>query len=163
MGTFSKSLAPSICLSYLVLPPKLMLRWLAPHGMMHTQVPWYTQRILAEFMREDLWYAHLRRLQTIYRRKHDALVDALNRHMGDRVDCLQQDVGLHVLVRTKDPRSAEELVALAAANGVRVYPTAHTWVEGAPTEWDYVLVGYSAIPLEAIDEGVRHLAEAWFA
>jgi len=164
MGTFSKSLAPSFCLTYTVLPPALMLRWLQrPEGLMHTQVPWHTQYTLAEFMRQDLWYAHLRRLQTAYRRKHDALVSAIERHLGDRVEYLQQETGLHVLVRTTDGRPEAELIELAAQAGVRVYPTSQDWIAGKPDGWNYVLVGYSAIPLDKIEPGIQALAQAWFS
>ena len=162
MGTFSKSLAPSFCITYIVLPPQLMLRWLRPGGLLHTQVPWQTQCTLAEFMRQDLWYAHLRRLQTTYRRKHDAIIDAIGRHLGDKVGFLQEETGLHVLVRPKDGRAEGELIGSAARQGVRVYPTSQDWVAGKPDCWNYVLVGYSAIPLAKIEPGIRALARAWF-
>ena len=162
MGTFSKSLAPSLCLTYIVLPPRLMMRWLLPGGLMHAQVPWQTQYTLAEFMRGDYWYAHLRRLQTVYRRKHDAIIEAIERHLGDRVEYLQQETGLHVLVRPKDSRVEAELIRLAAASGIRVYPTSQDWIADKPDSWNYVLVGYSAIPFDDIDPGIRTLAKAWF-
>ena len=163
MGTFSKSLAPSFCLTYMVLPPELMLRWLRPSGLLHTQVPWQTQYALAEFMRGDYWYAHLRRLQTLYRRKHEAIIGAIAAHLGNRVEFLRQETGLHVLVRTCDGRSEEELIRLAAEAGVRVYPTSQDWITGKPDSWNYVLIGYSAIPANQIEPGIQALARAWFA
>jgi GntR family transcriptional regulator/MocR family aminotransferase len=162
MGTFSKSLAPSFCLTYIVLPPRLMLRWLRPDGLMHPQVPWHTQYTLAEFMKDDCWYAHLRRLQTAYRRKHDAVIAAIERYFGDRVEYLQQETGLHVLLRTRDERGERELIESAAAAGVRVYPTSQDWNGRVGEGWDYLLVGYSAIPADNIDAGIRALARAWF-
>lgn len=162
MGTFSKSLAPSFCLTYIVLPPQLMLRWLRPESLLHSQVPWHSQYTLAEFMRADFWYGHLRRLQTLYRRKHDAVITAIEKHLGDSVEYLQQETGLHFLVRTKDARGEKELIELAAAAGVCIYPTSQDWIGGAPESWDYVLLGYSAIPYEHIDKGIAALAKAWF-
>lgn len=161
IGTFSKSLAPSFCLTYLVLPPQLMLRWRHPQTLMHTQVPWQTQMTLATFMEQDHWYAHLRRLQTLYRRKYEALLAAIRCHLGDAVECLQHESGLHVLLRTRDGRSESELVESATRQGVRVYPTSQDWATGAPEGWNYVLVGYSAIPLDDIDAGIQQLAQAW--
>ena len=162
MGTFSKSLAPSFCLTYMVLPPQLMMHWLRPGGLMHAQVPWHTQYTLAEFMREDYWYGHLRRLQTTYRRKHDAIIEAIDKHLGNKVEYLKQETGLHVLVRPKDNRAESELIELAAQADVRVYPTSQDWIANKPDTWNYVLIGYSAIPLEKIDPGIRALAHAWF-
>ena len=113
-------------------------------------------------MRGDYWYAHLRRLQTAYRRKYDAILEAIDAYLGDRVEYLQQETGLHVLVRTRDGRPEEELIRLARQAGVRVYPTSQDWVSSKPEDWNYVLVGYSAIPLEKIKAGIRTLAHAWF-
>jgi len=139
-----------------------MFRWLRPSGLMHTQVPWQTQYTLAEFMRGDYWYAHLRRLQTLYRRKHEAVINAIETYLGDRVEYLRQESGLHVLVRVRDGRSEDELIELAAEAGVRVYPTSQDWTANKPDDWNYVLVGYSAIPIAKIEPGIQALARAWF-
>ena len=47
LGTFSNSFTPALCLSYAVLPPQLMLKWLDTSGNQHPQVPWQTQAAMA--------------------------------------------------------------------------------------------------------------------
>lgn len=161
MGTFSKSLAPSICISYLVLPPQLMLRWMGPHGIMHSPVPWQMQATLAEFIRTDNWYQHLHRLQTVYRQKYHALIDALESTMGTHIDYLDYENGLHMLITTRDGRSAHDLYTQAAKAGVRLYRTEQDFIGDVPRGWRYLLLGYAAIPLEKIRPGVEALARAW--
>ena len=162
MGTFSKSLAPSLCTSYLVLPPKLMMRWLdMPNTLIHTPVPWPLQATLAQFMNEGLWYQHLRKIQNAYRSKYRTLVEALDKHLGDKVSYLDYENGLHVLIKTNDDRSSSELLKTALKEGVRLYPTEQDFVGPAPEGWNYVLLGYSAIPLDQVEEGIQALAQAW--
>ena len=161
VGSFAESLSPSMGVAYLVLPPSLMVRWMKRRGQAG-QVPWHVQATFAEFMRQDLWTAHLRRLQTSLRNKRHAMAVALEAHMGDSAAFIQQESSLHVLIRVKDGRSASELVELAERKGVRVYPTAETWTSAAPTGWNYVIAGYSGIPLEDIEPAIAALAQAWF-
>ena len=102
-------------------------------------------------MAQGLWYSHLRSLQTHFRRKHDTLVAAIDRSLGDSVEMMAYGQGAHVLLASKDRRTASELIALAATHDVRVYPA----------NGNQVLIGYSGIPLADIDSGIRELARAW--
>ena len=160
VGSFAESLSPSMGVAYLVLPPSLMLRWLKHQGQ-PGQVPWHMQATFAEFMRQDLWTAHLRRLQASLRNKRHAMASALETHMDGSAEFVQQESSLHMLIRTKDGRRESELVELAAREGVRVYPTAHTWTNSAPADWNYVMAGYARIPVEQIEPGIAALAHAW--
>ena len=163
MGTFSKSLSPALRINYLVLPPLLLARWKKAFGSSYPTVPWLSQAVLARFMADGSWDRHLRRLQARNMRKHRALVDALDAHMGNRIGVLENGTGLHLLVSPRDGRSQEELITTAAASDVRVYGTRHYWT-GKPEAGDSsILVGFSAIALENIEPGVKTLAEAWFS
>lgn len=51
--------------------------------------------------------------------------------MGGKVD-VRSGTGLHLLVRVRDGRSQEELVAAAAAADVAVYPTKKYWANPRP-------------------------------
>lgn len=161
LGTFSKALSPALCLSHMTLPPALMLRWLEKSHPLHPEAPWQTQATLAAFIESGQWERHLNKLRTLCRKKHDAITLALTQHMTDRVEFLDHRAGLHLLLRTRDERSASKLIRTAQAGGVRVYPTDQYWLEGAPAQWDYVLLGFSSIGLNDIEPGIAALARAW--
>ena len=162
VGTFEESLSPSMGPAYLVLPPQLMIRWLN-RATAPLPVSWHTQAAIAEFMKRNHWNPHLRRLQTSCRHKHDAVLRAIETHMGDAVDYSPSESGLHVLLRTKDTRSESELVRLAAQAGIRVYPTSVCWSGHVPANWNRILLGFASMPLEHIETGIAELAHAWFA
>ncbi len=82
--------------------------------------------------------------------------------MGDKVDVLECGTGLHLLVRVRDGRSQDELVAAAAAADVAVYPTKKYWANPARATGGVVLVGFSSIAEADIRPGIAALARAWF-
>ena len=162
MGTFSKSLSPALRMNYLVLPTPLLKRWREAFASSYSPVPWLNQQVLARFMTDGSWDRHLRRVQTRNRRKYDALTAALREYMGDKVDVLECGTGLHLLVRVRDGRSQDELVAAAAAADVAVYPTKKYWANPACATEGVVLVGFSSIAEADIRPGIAALARAWF-
>ncbi len=107
-------------MNYLVLPTPLLKRWREAFASSYSPVPWLNQQVLARFMTDGSWGRHLRRVQTRNRRKYDALTAALREYMGGKVDVLECGTGLHLLVRVRDGRSQDELVAAAAAADVAV-------------------------------------------
>ena len=161
VGSFEESLSPSMGVAWLVLPPHLMLRWLK-RTIPREQVPWQHQAIFAEFMRQGLWDAHLRRLQTSYRHKQETLTHAVRHYLGDAVDCPDPEGGMYTLLQVKDGRGERELVEAGAQRGIRIYPTSGAWNTPCPPWWNHVLLGHAAIPLEDIEPGIADLARAWF-
>lgn len=161
IGTFSNCFTPAICLSYAILPPQLMLRWLRASGKTHPGSPWQTQAGMAMFMADNHWRTHIRKMRTTMNRKRQEALAALERYMGDAVEIITGPCNLFILVQTRDGRTESELIDAAEAYGVRVYPTSIYW-DGIPDdEWGYVLVGYAGIPEEAISPGIQTLARAW--
>lgn len=162
MGTFSKSFSPALRMNYLVLSGKLLERWRATFAHSYPAVPWLNQAVLARFMHSGQWDRHIRRLHAQNMRKFETLVGAIGRHMGQRVAMRQNGTGLHILVDVLDGRTQEELISAAASGGVQVYPTSNYCMVEEPSMKSCILIGFSAIPEDDIDPGIKALAEAWF-
>lgn len=161
LGTFSNSFTPAVCLSYAVLPPKLMLKWIETRAGGHPQVPWQTQAAMAAFMNDGHWSAHIRKLRTLSRKKHETVLESITKHFKDSVDIIDSSSSYYVLIQTRDGRSETQLIDAASQSGIRVYPTSQYWQNGAPEGWNYVLIGYAGIDLNAIDPGIERLAHSW--
>ena len=159
--TFSNSFTPAVCLSYAVLPPQLMLKWQTKRHGAHPQVPWQTQASMTLFMEDDHWRTHIRKTRTAIARKRQVLFDAIEKHLGDKVQVIKGTCSLFTLMQTTDGRSERELIDAAERAGVRIYPTSQYWHDEIPADWRYVLVGYACIPASDIEPGVKALAQAW--
>ena len=119
LGTFSKSIAPSLRISYMVLPPQMMEKYHSECGFYSTTVPRIQQEVLREFIEQGHFERHLNKMRGIYRSRHDYLLGELKKCPW--VKKVSGDyAGLHLLVQVDTGLSEEELCCLAAEKGVKV-------------------------------------------
>ena len=161
MGTLSKILSPGLRVSYMVLPPLLTGVYDRGFAEYPASVSILEQKVLERFLGSERWEAHLRRVCTANRKKHDLLVRCLKEELGGRFAVQGENAGLHLLVQSLEGRGEEELIRRALARQVRVYPVSRYWMERARYGGDTVLLGFAGLSEEEICEGVRLLGEAW--
>lgn len=162
MGTFSKSLIPSIRISYLVLPPILVEKYLNHFILYKQTVSRIHQEVLTLFMRDGAWTRHINKMRTLYRRKHALLLNAIDRHLGKSVEIIGEKSGLHVLLRVMNDMSEECLIQTARDNGIKVYPTSiycstNKRIGVSPL----IMIGFGGLTEFQIEEGVQVLKRAW--
>ncbi|MCG8615655.1 MAG: PLP-dependent aminotransferase family protein [Desulfobacterales bacterium] len=162
-GTFSRSLSPALRMSYMVIPLNLMETYRMFFRQYHTFVPWTEQAIVETFIREGHWDRHLRRLRLANKRRHDTLMDAIDRHLGDTVSIIGRDAGLHVLMAVRSRFSERELLSRAEQKGVILGGVERYWIRKDLYTQPAVLVGYSGVNPEDLEKGIHLLKEAWNA
>jgi GntR family transcriptional regulator/MocR family aminotransferase len=120
IGTFSKSIAPSLRISYMVLPPELLNRYHEKCGFYSATVPKIQQEVLRAFIEEGHFERHLNKMRGIYRAKHDFLLAELKKR--NWVEKVYGDhAGLHVLVQIRTEKKEAEICDLAGKQGIRIY------------------------------------------
>ena len=77
LGTFSRAIAPSIRISYMVLPETLLPAYEENGRCFSATVSKTDQKILEEFMRSGAFERHLNRMRAQYKGKHDLLIRLL--------------------------------------------------------------------------------------
>ncbi|TDE10695.1 PLP-dependent aminotransferase family protein, partial [Jiangella asiatica] len=160
VGTFSKTLLPSLRIGYAVVPPALRSAMHAAKQLADGHSPVTTQAALARFMDEGLLARHIRRTARVYAPRRAAVVAALGDELADHLRLLPSAAGLHVcaLLRSGDAGAADEVVAAAAASGVTVEPLAAYYRE-PPGRAGFVL-GYGVIDTADVPEGLRRFGAA---
>jgi GntR family transcriptional regulator/MocR family aminotransferase len=116
------------------------------------------QATFAEFLEAGDLDRHLRRMRRIYRQRRDALVAALDRWLPEAT-ISGIAAGVHVLVTLPPGPDEDELVERAGAAGIRIYSIAECRVRRPADRSPAILLGYGNLPLPAIEEGVRILAD----
>lgn len=161
IGTFSKSIAPAIRMSYLVLPEELCTAYKERCGFISSTVSKVDQIILQRFIEEGYYERHLNKMRALYKSRHDTLLAAL-RGWNTEFYISGENAGVHLLLHFRDGRSEEELIRLAASNGVKVYGLSEYYVDGKKgQEESVILLGYANLSEEKIKDAVRLLKEAW--
>jgi GntR family transcriptional regulator / MocR family aminotransferase len=156
-GSVSKTLAPALRLGWLVLPPAMLEpvtyeKHLADMGSSRVD-----QHAFAGFLARGELDRHLRRMRARYRRRRDALVEALAAELPEAtVEGVA--AGLHATVRLAETDDEERILAEAGARRIALGTVAEYRV--APGYRPLLLLGYATQPEPAIRAGVRALREA---
>ena len=156
MNTFTKTLAPSIRISYMVLPGELMRVFQKRLGFYSCTVPSFEQYTLARFLDRGYFEKHINRMRKSYKSRRNTVISLL-RHcaFSEKLTILEQDAGLHFLLRVDTPLSDGELTARLAQAGIRAQALSEFYQEGT-AQRGYLVVNYSGIQ----EEDLRKALEA---
>lgn len=161
MGTFSKSLIPSIRISYLVLPLTLMNKYQEHLKVYKQSVSQLHQDTLYRFMKEGYWSRHLNKMRTVYRKKHKILISTINKYMGEKVEIIGENSGLHILLKVKNGMSEENLIRTALKMKVKIYPTSIYYDKYENNKFSCIMLGFGGLKEIQIEEGIKILKSAW--
>ena len=162
IGTFARMLFPALRLGYIVAPPSLReafraVKWLADRGSATLE-----QQALASLLESGAYESTRRRSVRALTARRDAMVAAIDRHFDhdDEVVASGAASGTHLFLRFPHLRAdaTDALVDAARANGVHVY-SALPYHHLAPRHAALIL-GYTTVTIDDIDEGVARLAAA---
>ena len=115
IGTFSKTLFPSLRLGYVVIPADLVERFTAVRQAMDVSSSHLYQAVLNDFMREGHFARHIRRMRILYSERRTALVEAIAREFGSALAVLGAQAGMHLVV-TLPKAFRDRDVAMSAAH-----------------------------------------------
>lgn len=161
INSFTKSIAPSLRISFMVLPEHLRIRFEKEHPYYTCPVSLIGQVALERFMSKGSFERHLNRMKIIYRTKRDLLISALKESsFAGSFQIEGEEAGLHFLLKFKDRISEFKLIETAKKNGVRVYGLAEYLLEEIPHQTT-IIMGYSALAEEDIKKAVERLKTAW--
>lgn len=100
MNNFSKTLAPSIRISYMVLPQKLMDRYVSTMNFYSCTVSAFEQYAMVEFMQKGYFERHIQRMKNYYKSKRDAILGILQQsRLMEIIRIEEKDAGNHFLLK----------------------------------------------------------------
>lgn len=154
VGTFSRTIAPSVRVAYLILPPELLEVYHSKFRHASATVSRFEQEALCRFLTSGAYGRHLRRAGNLYRKRRDTLCTALEGWGELR----GTEAGLHLLL-TLPGREERDLVDRAAKAGYRVRGLGEYCIGEDPLPGTLVL-GFAGLPEERAG---RAVAELWRA
>ncbi len=162
MNTFSRTLAPSIRISYMVLPPELMGEFTRRLGFYGCTVPSFEQYTLARFLRDGAFEKHLNRMRKYYKIRRNKVLSAISScPKSEKLTIREADAGLHFLLQVDTTESEEALVARWEAAGIRVRTLASYYHGPMPPEAAKCLVvnyaGLTDAQLETLPQRLKLL------
>lgn len=159
LGTFSKSIAPAIRMSYMVLPEELLRVYREKCGFINSTVSVVDQLIVQRFIEEGYYERHLNKTRALYKGRHDMLIKGLS-PLTDRCKISGEHAGVHLLLTFDGGPDETELIRRAGEEGIRVYGLSD-YIIGGKAKKPTVLLGYANLSEEEIKEAAGILCGAW--
>lgn len=155
VGSFSKTLFPSLRLGYIVCPQGLQEDFYMAKGLDDLGSPATEQAALALFMQGRQFEKHLRRAVAELGRRRMTLLEGLHRYAGDRIQVQGTRAGMHVVVwlRGLTYPQLDRLIANGIQHGLGLYPI-HPHYRKAPAQ-PGLLLGYAGLSEESLKEASK--------
>ncbi|MBK5201437.1 MAG: PLP-dependent aminotransferase family protein [Spirochaetaceae bacterium] len=121
LNTFSKTIAPSIRISYMIIPKKYLSEYKNKLGFFSCTVPSFEQYTLARFIDEGYFERHLNKMKTYYRKKIGVFFSLLKEsRLNNIAEITYKDSGLHFLLKLDTNINNEIILKKAYDRGVKL-------------------------------------------
>ena len=163
IGTFSKTLFPSLRLGYVVIPPALVGRFLAVRQANDLCPSHLYQAALADFISAGHFTRHVRKTRQLYAERRDALAQALRGEFGldmerSEMEILGAEAGMHLVVTLPPGLSDQKISARAAQEGLWLWPLSAAYA-GTKVRQGFIL-GFGGTRANEMPAQVRRLRKA---
>nr|WP_211442804.1 PLP-dependent aminotransferase family protein [Collimonas humicola] len=157
MGTFSKTMFPSLRIGFMVVPEALAAAFAVGVSELYRGSQVFMQAIMADFMTEGHFASHIRRMRLLYAERLQLLQAAIERHFGDGVTLTGGEAGLHLALGL--PAQCDDLAISRAARaaGIVARPLSRYYMSSEAAR-NGLLLGYACVPNEQIAPAFDKLA-----
>ena len=160
INTFSKSLSSTIRISYMVLPPDLLQRYIDTMSFYSCTVSNFEQYTLAAFINKGHFEKHINRLRIHYHDKRDMLLQCIKSSpLFNHVTIKGEDAGLHFLMKIDTELTDEIICQRAAAKGIRIMPLSKYYYHPEKAMQHILVVNYSSLTPEQMTEATQAFNE----
>lgn len=162
INTFSKTIAPSIRISFMVLPRHLLAAFRQQLGFYACTVSAFEQYTLSQFLSGGYYEKHLSRMRKHYRQKRDAVIAAVRQSpLAPHATITEEDAGLHFLLRLDGAPPDDVLRHRAEERGVRLAMLSDYYQRRDDAPEHVLVVNYTGIDPARLPAALERLAELW--
>lgn len=161
INSFSKTLAPSFRMSYMVLPENLLPEFDEKFGFYSCPVSAFEQYTLSEFIRDGFYGKHIIRMKNFYRNLRNELIRAMeNSRISGKMIIKEEEAGLHFLLSVKSDESSDVIKNKLQKKNINL-PLLRDFYYGTPPDdiENIFVINYSGIRKERIAETVKRIEE----
>lgn len=155
LGTFSKVLFPSLRLGYLIAPAPLIEAFAGARAIIDRHSPLTDQHVLASYMQEGFFEAHVRRIRNLYAERRSVLLEALATSLPPGWTIQHCDQGMHIVVWLPDGVDDVEIATRLHAAGI--VTRAISPMYAAQNGRRGLMLGFGGFPAEELREAVMRL------
>ncbi len=160
INTFSKSLTSTIRISYMVLPKSLAAQYRQELGFYSCTVSNFEQYTLARFIEKGYLEKHINRMRNYYRSLRDTILNCIKNQPGFfKTTILEEDSGLHFLLKVNTRLTDTELINKAAEKGLHISCLSQYYTQPNMADTHTLIINYSGINTAIVEEAISRLFE----
>ena len=148
VNTFSRTIAPSVRISYMCLPEGLYGLWRERLGFYACPVPAFEQYTLARFIADGYFERHINRSKKRYKRIRELVIGFITR--SDGVKIFEENAGLHFTALI--PENADKIIQKGGECGIKITPLKEYYTDKSQCRDDLYLVNYAGAVEEKLSE-----------
>lgn len=158
LGSFSKIVAPSFRLGWLVAEGELMQKLLIAKQATDLHTPYITQRILYQYLSDHSIDEHIQLIRDHYGAQCQAMLHALSDTFGEACDFTRPQGGMFLWMTLPEHISSMDLFETAIQNKVAFVPGNPFYIDGR--NCNTLRLNFSCSDAVEIREGVQRLARS---
>jgi GntR family transcriptional regulator / MocR family aminotransferase len=155
VGTFNKVMFPALRLGYVVVPKDLVPAFSTARDAADVFSSTLYQAVMNDFIREGHFSRHIRRMRILYRERRTALVEAIQKQAGERLEVIGAEAGMHLVALLRPAASDVAVARKAAQMGVSAMPLSACYSK--PPVRGGLILGYGGTDSHQISDGIRKL------
>ena len=160
MNNFSKTMVPSLRISYMVLPEKLMERYVATMSFYSCTVSGFEQYALASFMEKGYFERHIRRTINYYKHQRDKIQKMFKASSLNKIcKIIETGAGTHFLLQVHTDLSDVEIKWAAKQRGIHLQCLSEYCFENQHLFRGFVIINYSDMEEKTLAKAIRELEE----
>lgn len=160
MNTFSKTMVPSLRISYMVLPERLMERYVSTMNFYSCTVSGFEQYALASFMEKGYFERHIRRMIHYYKQQRDFIKKMIKTSdLGRVCKIVEMGAGTHFLLQVDTPLSDVEIKWAAKERGILLNCLSEFCFENREKYRGLIIINYSDMEEEKLQKAISALEE----
>lgn len=150
LGSFSKILLPSVRISYMVLPEKLINKYKSIKSYTNQTASKSEQLALAKYINNGKIDIHLRKARRVYLEKSKTILNSINRNFFNDIETIFNETSLYITVMLDKSLDMNSFIKKLNESSVNVMPT---------TNNNMLNLSFSGIDEEKIDKGIEIISE----
>jgi 2-aminoadipate transaminase len=158
LGSFSKTIAPSFRIGWVVAPPALYDKLLVAKQAADLHTNYFSQRVIHRYLVDNDLDAHIARIASAYEAQKNAMVEAAGRHFPEGVRHTRPDGGMFLWAELPEGASSLELFDIAVRDKVVFVPGVPFYTYGGGK--NTLRLNFSCADKQKIEEGMARLGRS---
>ena len=161
LNTFSKTMVPSLRISYMILPEELAKRYKETLGFYSCSVSSFEQYALAEFINSGAFERHINRMRNFYKKQRVAILNEFEESPLMKIAEIEEhNAGTHFLLRVKTDLDREHIYNEGINKELHIsFFSDYSLQSEKEDGYITLVINYAAIVSDKIPEVVSRLTE----